>query len=316
MTEEQLTFGDAKIVEILNTVFQLFKEGDFARSMELLSTALDIDLAYPGLSATFQCAAFWKEHGEKDAASGDLFQKGEILLAQWRLFQAFQERLPDVPEKCLYALKQHAFTTALGHFDRIADEEGAGDADLLLRIGRCNKGLGNYDAATEALEKANQSRPEDPGILSELADCYALVNEVRAAKVFFREAFFLDPQAPDLASLESPMIQRLAARVRKMGFAQSDVPEWIPVYGMVYGVFNVKRQMKPLELGKLKQSIYALEKEAGRPGTPASLVPRLINRYFWLLDHYLGSGEEKEKVEEVLEKIKDLHPGVYREYIN
>jgi len=58
MTEEQLTFGDAKIVEILNTVNQLFKEGDFAGSVELLSKALEIDLAYPGLSATFQCANF------------------------------------------------------------------------------------------------------------------------------------------------------------------------------------------------------------------------------------------------------------------
>jgi tetratricopeptide (TPR) repeat protein len=316
MTEEQLTFGDAKIVEILNTVFQLFKEGDFPGSVELLSKALEIDLAYPGLSATFQCANFWNERRDRDAASKDPFQKGEILLAQWKLFQVFLERLPDVPERCLYALKQHVFTSALRHFNRIAETEEAGDADLLFRIGRCHKGLGNYDAATEAMEKANRRRPEDPGILAELADCYSLVNEVRAAKVFFREAFFLDPQAPELASLESPMIQRLAARVRRMGIAEPEVPEWIPVYGTVYGVFNVKRQMKPLELGKLKQSIYALEKEAGRPGSPPALVPRLINRYFWLIDHYLGSGEEKEKVEEVLERIRDLHPEVYREYIN
>jgi len=313
MTEEQLTFGDAKIVETLNTVFQLFKEGDFSGSMELLSKAMEIDLSYPGLSATFQCASFWKERREKDAGAKEPFEKGEILLAQWKLFLVFLERLPDVPEKCLYALKRHVFAKALGYFNRIAETE---DADLFFRIGRCNKGLGNYDAATEALEKANRCRPEDPGILAELADCYSLVSEVRAAKVFFREAFFLDPQAPDLASLESPMIQRLAARVRRMGIAEPEVAEWIPVYGTVYGVFNVKRQMKPLELGKLKQSIYALEKDVGRPDRPASLVPRLINRYFWLIDHYLGSGEEKEKVGEILEKIRDLHPEVHREYIN
>ena len=89
---------------------------------------------------------------------------------------------------------------------------------MLLQIGRCCKGIGNYERAIENLERANIERKDDARILAELADCYSLVNESRAAKVFFREAFFLDPQAIDLAGLESPLIQRLAARLREMGF--------------------------------------------------------------------------------------------------
>ena len=43
-------------------------------------------------------------------------------------------------------------------------------------------------------------------------------------------------------------------------------------------------------------------------------MPRLINRYFWLIDHYLAAGEQRERIEEVLEKIRDLDPQVHREY--
>jgi len=46
------------------------------------------------------------------------------------------------------------------------------------------------------------------------------------------------------------------------------------------------------------------------------VVPRLINHYFWLIDHYLASGEERQKIEEVLERIKALDPAIYKEYTN
>jgi hypothetical protein len=161
-------------------------------------------------------------------------------------------------------------------------------------------------------------------ILAELADCYSLVNETRAAKVFFREAFFLDCRGVELAYLESPLIQRLVAKLRER-FSEPEIRDWIPVYGTIYGLFNVKRELRPLELGKLKQAIYQLEKDveqaAPRAGQQGGLratapVPRLINHYFWLIDHYLASGEERPKIEEVLERIKALDPVVFKEYTN
>ena len=43
-------------------------------------------------------------------------------------------------------------------------------------------------------------------------------------------------------------------------------------------------------------------------------MPRLINRYFWLIDHYMSAGEPRERVEEVLAKIRELDPRVHRDY--
>jgi hypothetical protein len=44
-------------------------------------------------------------------------------------------------------------------------------------------------------------------------------------------------------------------------------------------------------------------------------VPRLINRYFWLVDHYMNRKEDKSKTDELLLKIKLLDPIVYKQYI-
>ena len=111
------------------------------------------------------------------------------------------------------------------------------------------------------------------------------------------------------------MIQRLIAKLKSQGLTEEQLPEWIPVYGTVYGLFNVKRELRPLELGKLKQSIYQLEKELLQEH-PEQLVPRIINQYFWLIDHYVSSGEDREKIEEILRKIESIDPNIYKEYIN
>jgi tetratricopeptide (TPR) repeat protein len=316
MTEGTLILKDETVIQIFSTVCQTLREGLFSESIEALERVLEKDVEYPGASSTLKCATFWKERLEKEHAPQDGFGRGEHMLSQWRLFQAFADRLDDMPEQCMFAIKQFVFSTALScYLSEAPETEQGGDPDVLLQVGRCCKGIGDYERAIDALERANRERRDDAPILAELADCYSLVNESRAAKAFFREAFFVDPQAIDLAGLESPLIQRLAARLRSKGHSGPGLSEWLPVYGAIWGVFNVKREMKPLEFGKLKQSIYRLEKECRTAGVAREiLVPRLINRYFWLIDHYLTTGEPRDRVDEVLAKIREIDPGIYAEY--
>jgi tetratricopeptide (TPR) repeat protein len=300
----------------------------FPEAIDALERLLERDVEFPGAASALKCAGFWRERMEKDGPPLEGFERGEQLLGQWRLFQAFADRLDDMPERCMFAMKQFVFSSALasytateggfgateGGFGATAPE-AAGDPYLLLQTGRCFKGAGNYESAIECLERANRESRDDARIMAELADCYSLVNESRAAKVFFREAFYVDPQAIDLANLESPLVQRLAARLRGKGWREPLLNEWMPVYGAIWGVFSVKREMKPLEFGKLKQAIYHLERECGRLGPERErAVPRLINRYFWLIDHYMTTGEPRERIEEILEKLREIDPGVHEEY--
>lgn len=312
MAERQLTFKENEIIQILNKAYLNFREGQFREAAAHLERALTVDFDSVDVTNALKCANFWLEREDRQASIPGEYERGEYYMAQWRVFSGFVSRMTNLSERCLFTIKYFVFGRALGHYETAGAGSETADAEILFRIGRCHKCRGNYESAISCLEQASQQQREAAAILAELADCYSLVNESRYAKVFFREAFYLDPAAVELGFLESPMIQRLVNKLRGR-FADTELQEWIPVYATIYGLFNVKRELRPLELGKLKQAIYQLERDSeASPG----LVPRLINHYFWLIDHLQTSGEERQKIDEVLDKLKALDPEVYREYTN
>ncbi|MDR2510334.1 MAG: hypothetical protein LBC77_06790, partial [Spirochaetaceae bacterium] len=131
------------------------------------------------------------------------------------------------------------------------------------------------------------------------------------------EAFFLDAQAVDLNSLESSLITELIAAVRNTGVSGAAVAEWVPVYGTLLGVFSIKRGLRPAEIGRLKQTIFKLENEIRSESTESQIaVPRLINHFLWLLDHYENSDEEEEQIKTIQMKIKLLNPVIYESYMS
>jgi tetratricopeptide (TPR) repeat protein len=147
-------------------------------------------------------------------------------------------------------------------------------------VGRCYKGVGNYDLALKYLEEAAKAKRDDAEALAELADVYALVDEPRAAKALFREAFFANPQRVDIRSLDSEMVAILCEKVRNLGFKSPELEEWIPVYGVLFGVFTVKRELRAIELGSSSNRYLVGERDTRWPGEAGVLTPRLINRYF------------------------------------
>jgi len=315
MAEKQLTFRENEIIQILNKVYLSFKEGQFKEASLLLEKALEIDFESTDVTNALKAANFWLEREDRLATISGAYEKGEYYLGQWKVFSGFVSRMERLSERCLFNIKYYIFGSALAYYLSLYNETELSDPEILFRMGRCHKCQGNYESAIRFLELASQHRREDAAILAELADSYSLVNEDRAAKVFFREAFFLDAQAVELSYLESPMILRLLEKSKgRFGETGPELQEWLPIYGTIYGLFNVKRELRPLELGKLKQAIYQLEREIGGQ-KDSRLVPRLLNHYFWLVDHYLNSGEDRKKIEEVLSKIKELDPEIYNEYV-
>jgi hypothetical protein len=116
--------------------------------------------------------------------------------------------------------------------------------------------------------------------------------------------------------MESELILLLGERVRDMGYTGPELSEWLPVYGNLLGVFSIKRDLKQVEVGKLKQSIFSLENEIRGGGGQISLLkPRLINRYLWLVDHYENTREDPRIIEETFLKIKVIDPAIFERYI-
>jgi hypothetical protein len=304
------------VTALLSNAYENLRCVDLRGATELLERALGVDFESPEVLWALKCGNFWSERLLRIEAMPNPFERGEYVIAQWKAFASFAAKLGGDFEPALFAFKRFAFSLALAQYSALpADEKESHEADLALRIGICLKGTGDYVGALRSLEAAARERKDDAGLLAELADAYALQGDERTSKALFREAFFIAPQRVDMELLESGMIRRLVAKVAELGYKGQELAEWMPVYGALLGVFNVKRELKAVEVAKLRQSIYQLENEVKEGGDDRpALLPRLINRYFWLIDQYIAAKEDRARIDEILLKIRLLDQSIYKQY--
>lgn len=312
------TSGTQRHVEALvQTAYDKLKSSDLEAAAQTLEEALSMDFDNAEIKYALKCVHWWIERTRRLADFHNPFEKGGYLFSRLKQYYSFLDIFSEEYEQCQYAVRRYVFSTAMKYFqDVLGDGANQHDPELLLLVGRCYKGIGNYDEALKYLEQAARFKREDSETLAELADVNALLAETRAAKALFREAFFLDPQKIDLRSLESELIVRLQKKVAELGYGGEYLCEWMPVFGCLEKVFNVRRELKQVEVGRLKQSIFNLEAEyRGSKEEKGFLKPRLLNRYFWLIDYYETIHEDAALIDEVLLKIKITDPDIYERYI-
>jgi len=313
--------AEISVEGLIQKAYLSLKALDSEEALLSLNKALRLDFEHEEVVYALKCLSWWLERLKRLPEFREPYDCGGFILSQWKSFYSFLDRTEEEKgfDSCLYAVKHFVFSSALGFFENILGEgENQHDPGLLLQVGCCYKGVGDFEEALKYLEQAARFKREDGETLSELADVNALLEETRAAKALFREAFFVDPQGVNIRNMESELILRLAARVRELGHSGQELLEWIPVYGTLLGVFSIKRELKLAELGKLKQSIFSLENEVrAKTGMDtAFLVPRLINRYLWLIDHYENVKADPALIEETMLKIKIVNPAIYEQYRN
>ncbi len=301
--------------EILQA-YSLFRSGNPAEAKALLEPVLVYELENKEILFTISCCNFWIDVVNRAADIKDIFERGESYCNEWKTFTRFIKREKQTFDRTLFAVRTGVFSLALNCYNQLAGErDPVQKAEILRKTGLCYKKLGSYETARNCLTEANASRPGCASIIAEMADCYALCAEERQAKVLFREAFYIDPQKIDPDFLDSELIKCLIRNVSGKGFSGAALLEWIPVYGQLYGVFTVKRRLRPQEIARLKQEIYAKETEIKDPSAQAELLtPRLINLYFWLIDYYVSTNSSVSEINDIFTRIKILDTEIYELY--
>ena len=302
---------------LLKNAYEKLKTSDAVSACTLMEQALGFDYENQEIKYALKCVHWWIEHTRRIDEIKNPFEKGSLYISLFKQYHAFLGQFTQTFEHCQYAIRYFVYSKALFFFIEVLNSPGnQHDPGLLLLAGRCHKGIGNYDEALDYLEQAIRIRKEDAQILAEVADINALLANVKTAKTLFREAFFIDPSKIDISFLESALIQKLSERVYALGYKDEQLCEWIPVYGYLWGVFSVKRELKQMEAGRLKQSIFSLEAEYNsNPARREIIKPRLLNHYFWLIDFYENSREDSSLIEETLLKIKVTDQDIYNMYI-
>ena len=304
------------VTVLLSEAYDKLKISELSSSIQILDTALSADFENEEVLFVLTCLKWWQERFSRTEQMQSTFEKAEYIMSQWKSYQSFLRRSSGKFEPARYSIKCFIFRSALLWYQTALCSE-YGDTETTLKLGRCHKGMGEYNNAVEKLQIAYNFRIDDPETLAELADTYALINEIRLSKALFREAFFLNAQKINLVFLESALIEKLIGFVSSLGYENQELSEWIPVYGTILGIFNIKRELKSAEISKLKQSIYELENEVKENEEQRNiLVPRLLNKYFWLIDHMVKIREDRTRVDEILLKIRLLDPAIHQKYIS
>ncbi|MCR4580840.1 MAG: hypothetical protein K5681_10900 [Treponema sp.] len=305
---------EAKMKEVLN----FLQQGNPFEAQKIISTLFESDLDSKELIFTNKCCIFWIESIKRLRNTEDSYEQNEGLLQEWKTFQSYISRDTNTYEPALDAVQHGFFTKALERFTELLEEkEPYQRAEIYKRAGICHKKLGNFDMARSFLMEANSIYPNLSSVLAELADCCSLCGEDKYGKLLFREAFYIDPESIDLSFLDSELIKCLIKITKEKKHSGQALQYWIPVYGVLNGVLNIKKELIPQEVVKLKKEIYAKESEYKDPSCNAEiLVPRLLNCYFRLMDHYTLVHESSTKCNEILLKIKILDSTVYQAYIS
>jgi tetratricopeptide (TPR) repeat protein len=304
------------IADTLDSTLEAFRIGDFDQAEARAEQGLALDFEDPGIQAALKCAVFWKDRWARASALTAPEARGDFLLREWQGFLTrFRAHLDEPFEAGVEAIRGAVFVRAAKSFlEQLEFEDETRRPELEIKAAKAFKSLGSFDQALECLDRVLQAKPDDAAALAEMADCFEAVGNVTQSRLYFREAFYLNAQAVDVDHLRSQIVRGVAEKLSAEGLSGPEGKEWIPVHAVIQGVFNVKRDLKPLELGQLKQGINALKSELHDGTTAKAVLPKLLNRYFWLIDHYFSVKEDRSKIEDILLNIKLLDQRIYELY--
>jgi len=216
------------------------------------------------------------------------------------------------------SVKYYLFFTALKYYTQIIDNINQDDVlvvrdtDLMLKISRCYRELRMEDKAIDILEEVRSYNQTDSVVLSILGDLYFQMGDIDRAKLFFREAFFWDPQRIELDEVRCPIVKTLMKTVKANGYRNEEVNEWIPVYGAIENIFDVRRELSKEEVDILIRRIQALESDFLKHREWRNITePRLINSYLWLIDYYYLQLEDYELAKSVGVILQKFSPSIY-----
>ncbi len=307
---------DIQTEQGLKEAFTFLEAGNPSQASKIIQECFIYDSTSSELVFTSNCCNRWIDNIQNVISLESPLERGETLLNDWKNFLYYIEAQENVYMPAVHALSRGVFSLALRNFNQLLNEKDHTiKADIYRKTGLCYKKLGEFDNARLCLTQANTLLPGQAPVLAELADCFALCGEDKYAKVLFREAFYIEPKKIDLDYLDSPLIKNLIKKTAEKGYSGETLLAWIPVYGVLWGVFSIRRNLKPQEVARLRQEIYAMENEHKDPSRDSEiLIPRLINKYFWLVD-YCQTVNDSRLISEILLKIKILDTDIYNMYV-
>ncbi len=302
-------------IKLMNKSLDFLRVGNFNEALANFDTLLKNNYSDYTVESGIKCCKYWIPRVSKFNQMKDDSLKGRYIIEEWKKFESFISSFKNIKKKAVSNTMFFIYSLALNSFRKDMSENKIIDFETLLITGVAYKKIGDYDNSIKCFQELLKNDSQNSNAMALLADCYALIDEDKKSKLLFREAFFIDVFAIDLSLLESDIINTIVTKIQDSKVRVEDSRHWIPVFGRIYGIFNIYRELLPVEYGKLKQEIFYLENEKIKLETESFYLPRLLNCYLRLYDYCIYKNE-KEVLVEVEEKLKNESLEIFNELKN
>jgi len=309
----QLTFEDDPEALKIKTAVNHLRLGDFPAASRQFREVFDANPENLDAQAGIRASEFWNNRAANISSLPKGLEKGRYLKNEWNNFEEFLGDENAWSALPIQAIRTYIFTEAIHCFSHAYNNTIAPDITLYYDIGECYFNIKDFEKAIQTFEYAWEFKRDNSRVLARLADAYYALGEDtktrKKARLLFREAFLYEPETIELERCAASWIVELIRKTGEAGFTGDEVAVWLPLYAAADHHFNVKRELDEHEVSMISGQVYALEKDLARPGSAARiLLPKLLNRYIWLIDHYLIEEGDTIKVDILKKKFQETEP--------
>ncbi|MCL2442010.1 MAG: hypothetical protein FWD13_00910 [Treponema sp.] len=133
---------------LLKKAYDKLKASDTVTALALLEQALNYDFDNDEIKHALKCIHWWLEHTRRIDEIKNPYEKGSFIISLIKQYHVFLGQFTIVYDQCQYAVRYFVYSRALLFLEGLlGSPANHSDPGLLLLVGRCYKGLGNYDEA-------------------------------------------------------------------------------------------------------------------------------------------------------------------------
>lgn len=318
----QLNFSDDPLLSENGEIYQLISEGNFREAIKKIDKLMNINPDYPGLVESYRTAKFWQNRDKdlKKAEEGKM--TADFLMEEWALYDDYASSRGMQNSSAYKAAMKYIFFKASENY-KLAfqrNEETGNRLDLLINLGDCFLRLKEYKYAVETLEYARNSYSASAKMMFILGESYFHLDDIPKALLYFREAFLIDPSQLDLSIIECKPVNDIVEIIKNSGKRYRDMREWIPVYGFITDIFYIRRNINKHQIEMLQNEVFSLEKNYVKLNSEeiesTNILPRMINKYLWLLDYYVHQNINFDNSTQIRERLLNLDRELFEEFLN
>jgi tetratricopeptide (TPR) repeat protein len=316
----QLTFSDDPLLNESGELYQLISEGNFQEAIKKSDLLMNINPEYPGLIEAYRTAKFWSNREKEIKKTSEGKKTADFLMEEWNSFEDYAAYKDMKSSSAYKSAMRYIFFKAAEQY-KIAfqkNEETSNQFDLLINLGGCFLRLKEYKFAIETLEYAMNSYKTNAKLLFILGESYYHIDDIPKCLLYMREAFQIDPSQIDLSLVEAKPIMEIIEAIKNSGKNIRDVREWIPVFGFITDIFYVRRNLNKHQVESLKHEVFNLENSFSRLNSDdieaTNILPRIINKYLWLLDYYDHQNINPENSDQIKGRLVSLDKDLFQEF--